>query len=255
MRFLPKSFSSLSQVLWETRKATAALGKLESPTDELSHKAYEAALHKIGVDWSENLFKILGLEMNVSGAQVSKEPTLFVANHVGYVDIPLMVHATSGAFVAKKEVKSFPFFGAGAEKYGTVFVDRASPEARRKVASLIGEFIKTRKKNVILFPEGTSSPWGVEWKRGAFAIAKQANIPVQPLRIAYSPQEKVAYWGDHFLPVHLLGLLKHGSFKADVEIFEPQMISDVEKDTALIQEKIQNSLKEKLSSWGEWRAP
>lgn len=249
----PKTFAKLARILHHTQKATSALLEIESKQPQYSPDKGRQT-HAVALNWTERLGEILGINYSLSGAPVSKEPTLFVANHVGYMDIPLMMRATAGCFVSKKEVASWPFFGKAATAYGSVFVDRSSPEARRQVAHTIGEFIKTQKRSVILFPEGTSHPFGVEWKRGAFAIAKQHNIPVQALRIAYSPHAEISYWGDDTMAFHLLRLIGLGGFEAHLEVFEPQRVENIEQDTLAIQTRVRDSLKQFLEPRGEWHS-
>src|SRR5258706_3039654 len=71
--------------------------------------------------WSS---RILGFRIKVEGERSARRPTLFVANHVSYLDIEILGALIEGSFVAKTEVARWPFFGWLAKLQRTVFVDR-----------------------------------------------------------------------------------------------------------------------------------
>ena len=59
-------------------------------------------------------------------------PTLFVANHVSYLDIPVIAQCVDATFVAKAEVAGWPLFGHAAKLTRTIFIQRSAPKRERK---------------------------------------------------------------------------------------------------------------------------
>ncbi len=236
---------ALFRVLSVTKQQTQRVLKVGPPRNSEDYKK----VYEVAKTWLDELKKALHCEVKAEGFKPFEEPCLYVANHVGYLDIPVLMSLTKGSFVSKKEVSTWPIFGTAAKSYGTVFLDRKNPEARKQVGETIAQYIASQKKSVILFPEGTSSEMGVEWRRGAFSIAKQYNIPVQPIRIAYNPHSVVAYWGDQTFLGHMWRMLSEEQILASVEFFEPRFIQRVEEDAIAMQIQVQNSLRKKLESW------
>src|SRR5260221_837945 len=55
--------------------------------------------------------RILGFRVAVHVERSARRPTLFVANHVSYVDIEILGGVIEGSFIAKAEVARWPLFG------------------------------------------------------------------------------------------------------------------------------------------------
>jgi 1-acyl-sn-glycerol-3-phosphate acyltransferase len=201
--------------------------------------------------WSDDILSLMGGHVRVHGSPVCVEPCLYVGNHVGFMDIVVTMNVINKSFVSKKEVQKWPIFGKGQMVLEGVFVDRSSAANRNKVAETIAHAIQVEKKSIVLFPEGTSSLVGKDWKRGAFVMAKRHNFKVQPFRLAYKPARLCAYFGaDNFI-LSLWKLLGIVRFDVDVEFFEPQSIADADVETREIQAMIQASYAQQMSLWGE----
>ena len=69
---------------------------------------------------------ILGIKVRVHGTRSDVTPTLFVCNHVSYLDIEVMGGLVPGSFVAKAEVATWPFFSTLAKAQRTIFIERAA---------------------------------------------------------------------------------------------------------------------------------
>ena len=63
---------------------------------------------------------ILGIKVRVHGRPSAVTPTLFVCNHVSYLDIEVMGGLVPGSFVAKAEVATWPFFSTLAKAQRTI---------------------------------------------------------------------------------------------------------------------------------------
>jgi len=115
-----------------------------------------------------------------------KEPCVVVANHESEADIFLAVRLPFDLkYLAKESLFRVPFFGWGMWAEGDVPVDRASMKSgalaiRRCKATL------ATGVSVLVFPEGTRSRSGElgRFREGAFRLAIEAGVPVQPYVVA-----------------------------------------------------------------------
>ncbi|MGW6918964.1 lysophospholipid acyltransferase family protein [Kitasatospora sp. NPDC054939] len=147
--------------------------------------------------WARILLGTLGVRLRVTREPAPVPPdatahgdagggVLVVANHVSWLDIPLIAACRPGRSIAKTEVRSWPVLGPLTTWGGTVFLDRdrlrALPATVEQVAGLL-----RAGHPVTVFPEG--STWcGREsgrFRPAFFEAAVRAGVPVQPVRIRY----------------------------------------------------------------------
>ena len=131
--------------------------------------------------------RIFGVRVAVSGAMSAEHPTLFVANHMSYLDITVLGSLIAGSFVAKAEVSGWPLFGWLARLQRTVFVDR-----QRASTISQGEVMRGRLKagdNLVLFPEGTSSD-GNRTLRFKSSLLGVADVMIADRPISVQPVYK-----------------------------------------------------------------
>src|SRR5581483_7112528 len=102
------------------------------------------------------LCRLLRIRVRVAGAPPLHRPTLVLCNHVSWLDIVVISAICPVAFVAKREVASWPLVGVTARLMGTVFVDRARRHATPAVNAAIARRLREGDP-VVLFAEGTSS--------------------------------------------------------------------------------------------------
>ena len=69
---------------------------------------------------------ILGIRVHVHGKRSDVTPTLYVCNHISYLDIEVLGSRVPGSFVAKAEVATWPFFNVLARAQRTIFIERRS---------------------------------------------------------------------------------------------------------------------------------
>lgn len=134
--------------------------------------------------------RLIGARIERVGIPSPARPTLFIVNHVSWLDIMALAASLEVSFVAKREVKSWPLFGWLARLQRTVFVARDP----RTVAGQRDEIARRLAlgDNLVLFAEGTSSPGTavMPFKSALFAVAQAgpegAALTVQPVSIAYT---------------------------------------------------------------------
>jgi 1-acyl-sn-glycerol-3-phosphate acyltransferase len=178
---------------------------------------------------------IMGIRVRVHGRQSQTTPTLFVCNHVSYLDIEVLGGMVPGSFVAKAEVAGWPFFGWLAKAQRTIFVERVSGRASRSRDEMLKRL--DTGDNLMLFPEGTSSDGTrvLPFRSALFAVAQLRRddrpIVVQPVAIAYTRLDGIplgrywrplfAWFGDLDLVPHLWQMVCLGETEAVVTYFDP----------------------------------
>ena len=138
--------------------------------------------------WSPVLLWAGGARLEVQGLE-NLDPErsyIFVSNHQSTIDIPTLFMALpfDTRFVAKKQLKYVPMLGWYMWAAKFVFVDRANH--REAVRSLDDAGAQIRGGiSIIVFPEGTrSDDCRVHpFKKGPFALAMKARVPVVPVAI------------------------------------------------------------------------
>ena len=139
---------------------------------------------------SELGLALAGIDVRVlSGAEHlwSARPCVFLMNHQSKLDPIIAMRVLRGGFtgVAKKEAANVPGFGQFFRLAGVVFIDRGNTTQAK--AALAPAVTKLRDEGISLLiaPEGTRSatPRLGRFKKGAFHIAMQAEVPVVPIVI------------------------------------------------------------------------
>jgi 1-acyl-sn-glycerol-3-phosphate acyltransferase len=191
---------------------------------------------------------IIGLKLEIRGAMAGDGPVLFISNHTSYIDISVLGAVISGSFVAKAEVRNWPFFGTLARLQRTVFVERHAPRQAARQRDLIAGRLEGGD-NLILFPEGTSNDGNrlLPFKSALFSVA-QAEIDgrpvtVQPISIAYTRLDGMpmgrnlrplfAWYGDMELGYHLWRMLGLGALTVVVDFHAPVSIAEYGSRKAL----------------------
>lgn len=189
--------------------------------------------------------RLLGIRLHIEGTIAKNAPVLVVANHVSWLDIPVLSAVAPVSFVAKKEVGTWPFVSSLARLQRSVFVDR---ERRTAVGQTTNEIIERLKTGdaIVLFAEGTSSDGNrvLPFKTPLFAAVKPTlanghtdpGACVQTLAIAYTHlhgvplgrfgRSLVGWYGDMEMASHAWELLKAGPLDVKVSISPPVPLSD-----------------------------
>ncbi|PTQ13452.1 1-acyl-sn-glycerol-3-phosphate acyltransferase [Sphingomonas oleivorans] len=133
--------------------------------------------------------------VDMRGAPPAGPGTLYVANHMSWLDIPVLASRLDARFVAKAEVGGWPLIGLLARRAGTLFVKRERRQEAGAQADAIAERLR-RGDSLILFPEGTTSDGTavLPFRTSLFAAAAAA-ICVQPLAICYRRPDGTALDG------------------------------------------------------------
>ncbi|MFG3497603.1 lysophospholipid acyltransferase family protein [Streptomyces sp. NPDC047928] len=209
--------------VWAAVRLTAGIlvvltGVLLAPLTALFAAAARHALTRL---WCGAVLSAFGVRIRVVGTPRGG-PQLVVANHISWLDVPLIAAVLPGRMVAKSEIRHWPLLGPLAARGGTLFVARdrlrSLPGTVRALADAL-----TSGARVVVFPEG--STWcgraSGRFRPAAFQAALDAGAPVQPVRIAYLPVGPAAFVGDDPLPASLWRVAAAGGLTAEIRILDP----------------------------------
>lgn len=159
-------------------------------------------------DWHARLMRILNIEVSITGHLPTDSPHLWIANHISWLDIPLLGCLTPHAvFVSKQEVQSWPIIGSLAAAAGTLFMQRGSGSEGARAA--IAEGLATGR-HIVIFPEGTTTD-GHKVKRfhaRLFQPAIDCRASLLPIAIRYVLADgKLARSAAYIDDDHILGSL------------------------------------------------
>jgi 1-acyl-sn-glycerol-3-phosphate acyltransferase len=135
--------------------------------------------------WGLSLNKAAGVKLVVHGTDTLPpgSPRVFVANHVSWFDIPVLLAALPRyGFLAKRELEKVPFFGSAARAAGVIYIDRENLKAAFGAYDDAASKIRGGK-SVLVYPEGTrgSSYTLRPFKKGPFVLAIRSGAPIVPV--------------------------------------------------------------------------
>jgi 1-acyl-sn-glycerol-3-phosphate acyltransferase len=150
-----------------------------------------------------------------------------VANHISWLDIPVVGSRAKIGFLSKADVRGWPLVGWMSAVAGTLFIERGANQTAA-VAAQIARAIAVGR-TLVIFPEATTSD-GRQVRRfhpRLFAAALQPGLRVQPVAICYrrgaepSPDLQVPYVGDDTLLANLWRVARHPDLVAEVRFLAP----------------------------------
>ena len=155
------------------------------------------------VIWSRLVLKVLFIPVKVVGRENLShgESYVFTANHQGAFDIFLVFGHLGRNFkwMMKQQLRRIPLVGYACEKSKQIFIDN------RGHANIMRSYDRARRTlrggmSLVVFPEGTRTYDGTvgPFKRGAYLLADELQLPVVPLTIIGSfqllPRTDKSYW-------------------------------------------------------------
>lgn len=179
---------------------------------------------EVAQSWHRRLLKIMGLRLRVEGVPM-RGAHITAANHVSWLDIPVLGALEPTRFISKSEVRSWPIAGTFASAAGTFFIRRGKGGAAPLLDKMIPHL--RSRGTVVLFPEGTTTDGThvAPFHSRLFSAALEASCPVQPVTLQYSLSpggERVApFIGDDSLIAHILRLLRVRELEVQVRYGPP----------------------------------
>ncbi|MFI7014035.1 lysophospholipid acyltransferase family protein [Streptomyces sp. NPDC050164] len=176
--------------------------------------------------WCRWIVRAAGVRVRITGAAVPTGGLLLVANHISWLDIPLLAAVRPARMLAKTEVRRWPVAGPVAAR-GALFIDRdrlrALPDTVARIARALREGAA-----VAAFPEGSTWCGRAQgtFRRAVFQAALDAGVPVQPVRVRYrltggTTSTAPAFVGDDNLLASLWRVATTRNLVAEVEVRAP----------------------------------
>ena len=180
--------------------------------------------------------RIFGIKIKICGKVSGNFPVLFISNHASYLDILILGSLFKTSFVAKREVEKWPLFGILAKLQNTIFIDRKISSLKIQESKIIKHLNK--KKNLVIFPEGTSSDGNkvLPFKSSLFNIFEKnlnAKISIQTITIIYKKingidmnridRKNITWHSDMDLVTNFFSVLKKLTIQVEV-IFDDKFL-------------------------------
>lgn len=163
--------------------------------------------------WMLQACNIIGLKVYVEGDLPQQRGSLYIANHVSWLDIIAIASATDCKFLSKATVRHWPVIGWLTASIGCLFIRRNNRRAFHKSLHRVKERLQDGE-NVCIFPEGTTSDGRhvLPFHSGLLQAAIDAEVAVQPMVLKYVNrdglyEEHAPYYGRDLFLWHMLKLL------------------------------------------------
>ncbi|MDH5610986.1 MAG: 1-acyl-sn-glycerol-3-phosphate acyltransferase [Gammaproteobacteria bacterium] len=176
--------------------------------------------------WHKRILKTLDIKLSIHGTPTNSA-TLFVANHLSWLDIHLIGSHIPVHFLSKAEVKDWPVFGWLASKAGTLYIPRGRKHASAQ-ANIIMQQTLLDDRHVVLFPEATTSNGNIKrFHSRLMQSAIDAQCLLQPIAILYpdsngnTVHEAVLYVDDTTFIQSAKNIIATKNLNAELYFLEP----------------------------------
>ncbi|WCM92507.1 1-acyl-sn-glycerol-3-phosphate acyltransferase [Acidovorax sp. NCPPB 2350] len=179
--------------------------------------------------WARELLAHAGIALEVRGTPPVDGPVLLVANHLSWLDIPVMHAARHCRFISKSDVERWPVIGRLASAAGTLYIERNTRRDAMRIVRLMQEAL-ARREVLGVFPEGTTGDGSalLPFHANLLQAAVLADAPVQPVGLGFidratgRPSDAVLYVGDDTLVGSLWRVLRADAITAFVHYGPPE---------------------------------
>lgn len=143
---------------------------------------------RIVTTWLGLAARVFGVKIKTYGVAL-KEKTLFVANHISWLDILVLGSQVPMHFLSKHEVKTIPVLGWLATRAGTLYIKRGYHDSASFASSEITAALN-KNHNSLVFAEGTTTDGNIKKFHGRMMqSAINAHAMVQPVAIFYPKKD------------------------------------------------------------------
>lgn len=161
-----------------------------------------AGVHGFARLWYRSLLAVMNIHVRLDKTVPMPARGLIAANHLTWLDIPVLGSVLPTYFLSKAELLSVPLVGWLAKRGGTVFIHRGRHQLRE-----VREVMQTRLENghfLTFFPEATTGPGHRlrPFHPRLFSAAIETGLPVIPVAIHYRGEDpvnpKIPFCDEHF---------------------------------------------------------
>ena len=186
--------------------------------------------------------RIFGIKIKTFGKVSINFPILLISNHASYLDIIILGSLFKTSFIAKKEISKWPLLGILAKLQNTIFIDRRVSSLKKQENQIIKHL--NEKKNLVIFPEGTSSDGNrvLPFKSSLFNIFEKnlnSKVLVQTITIVYKKingipmnrieRKNITWHSNMDLIPNIFNVLKKLSIEVEI-IFNDEFLPSKEYD-------------------------
>ncbi len=164
--------------------------------------------------WARTILHAALIPVEVKGQENIEDGKsyIFTANHQGAFDIFLVCGYLNAEirWMMKRSLEKIPFLGWGCRHAGYVFVDKGNAGTTRAIYRSAQAVLKDGA-SLMLFPEGARTFTGEvqPFKKGAFMLANELQLPVVPMTIKGSFEILPRMKDGSFICRHPLSLTIH----------------------------------------------
>jgi 1-acyl-sn-glycerol-3-phosphate acyltransferase len=179
--------------------------------------------------WARRLLTVLNIRVVIKGVppNIDTQRTMFVANHISWIDIHALNSIRAVRFIAKAEIRRWLVFGWLAHKVNTLFIERSKRHDTGRIVEIASESLRAGD-NLCFFPEGTTTDGShiKPFKSSLLQAAINAGAQVWPLGIYYpgtdgKPNTQMAYYDDVTLLQSVKQVLAQVAPIVELHFFSP----------------------------------
>jgi len=181
--------------------------------------------------WSKSLIGIFNIQVHAQGHIPSfnsfPSGSLFVANHISWVDIHALMSLIPLRFIAKSDIRSWPVFGYLAAKANVLFIERGKRSEAGRIVDTAYESLMAHE-HLCYFPEGTTTDGThmLPFKGSLMQAAINAKTSIQPVAIFYPLKDKkaniqMAYAGETSMLESMYNILWQANPVIELNFFAP----------------------------------
>lgn len=175
--------------------------------------------------WSRGLLRVFGMTVQRHGTPLPGG-TMFVANHISWIDIVVLHSQHMMGFIAKAEIRGWPLVGWITTHAETIFLRRGNSDSLSGVMDEMAQRLRAGRA-VAAFPEGGTCDGRAlgPFHARIFTAAVAAEATVQPVALCYGrgceAQDIVAFGVDESFLANFVRLLGEPARPVQVHFLEP----------------------------------
>lgn len=196
--------------------------------------------------WGAGLTWIMGIRVVKRNERQGPIGDLIIANHMGFMDIPVLLSVYPSVFMISLAFSKFPYFGRELMRQGHVFLNPKDPDSRRKSREGLRRVLESGER-IIVFPEGRASPGAKRrpFRPFSFFEAKRQGKWVEACILDYEPDRRDYAWDrDKSVLNQILKLFGRKQIIASVEFLPAELIDDPKEAAQRYHDIIEGRLKE-----------